>query len=372
MFKENVFGGEEPRLAKKREQIQQLTMQETGVYTQLSDGSVPSFEKFKAVKQKIQNSNKNARLSPLTQREKQQQTIDEYMKLEQMVNDKTRERVRALQAKLPQEDLPLELQSSSKALEPIFMSKDGEAGTLETLKPQQNMVFSTDGTPASEMPFDIVNKSVAEIKEMGFEELGVVGQQQKPRKIGRPQRLQAHEREELRRSLTELQGGFEEAEGQDEGFHVDDLQDKSDRATTVTTKSYHGPSESQMKKLQMQRKIDSARIAVVYEALDKGIELKDNDLYNQMLQEYPVYQKKLSMRKKALNTLERLAKMQDSKSKSAKYKFEQKYLPSQKSGTEVQATTDEQQSAHEKYQALLKEYEDDLAEIRAKEKDIPL
>ena len=40
-------------------------------------------------------------MTPLTQKAKQQQTIDQYMKLEQLVNDKTRERVRALQAKLP-------------------------------------------------------------------------------------------------------------------------------------------------------------------------------------------------------------------------------------------------------------------------------
>ena len=39
------------------------------------------------------------------------------------------------------------------------------------------MVFSTDGTPATQMPFDIMNKTVAEIKEMGFEEVVTVGQQ---------------------------------------------------------------------------------------------------------------------------------------------------------------------------------------------------
>ena len=96
MFKEDVYGGQEPRLAQKIEKIQQVTMQETGVYTQLSDGSVPSFEKFKAIKQKIQNSNNNSKMSPLTRQEKQQQTIDQYMKLEQMVNDLTRDRVRVL------------------------------------------------------------------------------------------------------------------------------------------------------------------------------------------------------------------------------------------------------------------------------------
>ena len=35
------------------------------------------------------------------------------------------------------------------------------------------------------------------------------------------------------------------------------------------------------------------RIAVVYEALTKGVELKDNSLYYEMLESYPFFQKKL-------------------------------------------------------------------------------
>ena len=31
------------------------------------------------------------------------------------------------------------------------------------------------------------------------------------------------------------------------------------------------------------------RIAVVYEALSKGVELKDNELYKEMLEQYPYY-----------------------------------------------------------------------------------
>ena len=121
----------------------------------------------------------------------------------------------------------------------------------------------------------------------------------------------------------------------------------------------------------MQRKIDNARIAIVHEALDKGIELKDNDLYYSMLKEYPVYQKKLGQRKKALNAFKRLAKIEDTKGKSSKYKFEQKYLSHKKSQIEIETTIDEQQSAYDKYQELLRQYEKDLAEIKAKEKDIP-
>ena len=89
--------------------------------------------------------------------------------------------------------------------------------------------------------------------------------------------------------MAELTGDLAETTEEDQGYHIDDLRDKSERGTTITTKSYHGPSESHMKRLQMQRKIDNARIAIVHEALDKGIELKDNDLYYSMLKEYPVY-----------------------------------------------------------------------------------
>lgn len=36
--------------------------------------------------------------------------------------------------------------------------------------PAQNFVLSTDGKPAK-LPFDIINKSVAELKELGFSEV---------------------------------------------------------------------------------------------------------------------------------------------------------------------------------------------------------
>ena len=52
-IKQHWFGGEDPRLEFKREKIMAETMNETKVYKQLSDGSVPSFEKFKSVKDKI-------------------------------------------------------------------------------------------------------------------------------------------------------------------------------------------------------------------------------------------------------------------------------------------------------------------------------
>ena len=63
------------------------------------------------------------------------------------------------------------------------------------------------------------------------------------------------------------------------------------------------------KKLFMQRKIDDAKIALVYEALTKGVELEGNDLYYEMLDYYPHFQNIFSKRKAALNKFKRLANM---------------------------------------------------------------
>ena len=87
-MKQHWFGGEDPRLEFKREKIMAETMNETKVYKQLSDGSVPSYEKFKSVKKKIQESNKGIQVTPLTKKEQQQKTIDEYTRLQNMTTDK--------------------------------------------------------------------------------------------------------------------------------------------------------------------------------------------------------------------------------------------------------------------------------------------
>ena len=41
--------------------------------------------------------------------------------------------------------------------------------------------------------------------------------------------------------------------------------------------------------MQKQSQIDSMKIAIVYEALTKGVELEGNDLYYTMLEEYPYF-----------------------------------------------------------------------------------
>ena len=53
--------------------------------------------------------------------------------------------------------------------------------------------------------------------------------------------------------------------------------------------------------------IDDQKIAVVYEALSKGVELEDNKLYYTMLEEYPYFQKILRERKQAMNQMKKMS-----------------------------------------------------------------
>ena len=48
------FAGKDPRVELKRQRISEENQIERKIYTQLPDGQVPSFEKFKATKQKIE------------------------------------------------------------------------------------------------------------------------------------------------------------------------------------------------------------------------------------------------------------------------------------------------------------------------------
>lgn len=82
-FKELL--GEDPMLHEKKQRIRIQNQEARGIYTQLQDGSVPSFEQFKAIKDQILKDNEHPTgTTPLAQQEKQQETISQFMKLEAM------------------------------------------------------------------------------------------------------------------------------------------------------------------------------------------------------------------------------------------------------------------------------------------------
>lgn len=129
----------------------------------------------------------------------------------------------------------------------------------------------------------------------------------------------------------QLASGYESGDNEDSDYLQDDLAD-------VKTRTKEDEVELD-RRLMAQKKIDDARIGIVYEALSKGVELKENKLYQDMLEKYPYFQKIRSERKAAMTKLARLAKItggnsfaeeaseEGRKNKfTPKYKFEQRFV----------------------------------------------
>lgn len=41
--------------------------------------------------------------------------------------------------------------------------------------------------------------------------------------------------------------------------------------------------------MKKQKKIDDVQVSIIMKALEQGIEIQSNDVYNQMMKEYPHY-----------------------------------------------------------------------------------
>ena len=111
-------------------------------------------------------------------------------------------------------------------------------------------------------------------------------------------------------------------------FNAKDENDENYLLDTLQEKKTPQEQKKLDQRINEQKRIDDLRIAVVYEALSKGVELKDNELYKEMLEQYPYYQKRLSERKQAIERLRRQAKVSKQLNQDiadipkAKYKFE--------------------------------------------------
>lgn len=73
------------------------------------------------------------------------------------------------------------------------------------------------------------------------------------------------------RNLDKLASGYESGDNEDEDYLQDNLADLKTRTK--------GDEEELNRRQMAQKKIDDARIGIVYEALSKGVELKENKLY---------------------------------------------------------------------------------------------
>ena len=91
------FDGKDPRVELKRMRIQAKNKVERQIYTQLSDGSVPSFNQFQAIKKELTDKQQ----TPLTIEEQRKEDIKQYYELESMATEQNAARINKLQNDLP-------------------------------------------------------------------------------------------------------------------------------------------------------------------------------------------------------------------------------------------------------------------------------
>ena len=106
------------------------------------------------------------------------------------------------------------------------MNQQGEAGGLDDLKPHQYQVIQTEGSDEP-LPFDIQNKSIEQIKELGFKEVMNVNMEPNPRTGGMAPSMNYDSKEKMRTSFDDLQKMMDGEDVEDSGYLLDELRDSA-------------------------------------------------------------------------------------------------------------------------------------------------
>ena len=84
----------------------------------------------------------------------------------------------------------------------MYLDDKGNPKKEEQLQPSSNAVFSSDG---STLPFDVANKTLLELKQMGFEDVMSVTMQSNPLNGELKPNLPADERYRLQNVLKDME-----------------------------------------------------------------------------------------------------------------------------------------------------------------------
>eukprot|EP00347_Sterkiella_histriomuscorum_P017245 403350129 len=352
--------GEDPERHMKRKSVLLESQRELGVATQLEDGSVPSFTQFKAIRDQIVKSNQGkGPTSPLVLAEKEEDTIQQYMRLEQLAKDypNTRNKVDELQSNLNQDYLPVELRK-----EKVFITPQGETKTQDELIPNSSVCYSLDGTP---MPPELMNKTVKELRQMGFSDVSKINMKFDRHTRDLKPSIDPVERHKLQKAMQEM-----EEEQKDPSLSFESLSSMNDDEDLDQPRNQSEKQEFDM--IKTQRKIDDARVMMYMKALEKGIPLYDDPVYNELLALYPYYQKKLSQKQNQIQKVKLKMEREAKDNKTYKYKFELQLKGGRGNLAprddpniiDVEFNDNSQEKDIEYYNELLKQYERDQQEIQ--------
>jgi len=276
--------------------------------------------------------------------------MKQYLQLEQLAQDypKARERITNLQKNLKVS------QFMHSPNESLVMNQKGEVASLEEVDANKSVVYSLDG---SDLPFDIKNKTIKDLREMGFKDVVSFNVKHDPISGGARPYMPPEEKQRIMNLTKEMQ-----ADMNDPDFHFDTMGDDYDEDESLD----HPKNERDrvtFAKIKKQKEIDDKRINLVYKALERGIPLPDDDLYVEMLQIYPYYQRVLAENQERINKIKRVR--EEGRKPGARYKFEERIKGRSNLNTiDVETVEVKPDADQEYYDKILRDYEAELKEIQ--------
>lgn len=155
----------------------------------------------------------------------------------------------------------------------------------------ENLYMQQDGM-SPQMPAELVGKTIKELKAMGAVEVGQVSTSDAVKFAGNRSMqevsISPEAEEQARQSLSQL----DQEDFDDPDYFLDDLSKERAMAGMGADQKKLVQEEKMMRK---QKLIDDISVGVIMKALDKGIEL-DDEVYREMLEQFPHYQVKLENR----------------------------------------------------------------------------
>ena len=130
---------------------------------------------------------------------------------------------------------------------------------------------------------DVANKTIKELRAIGFQD--IASYVLKPQRDGsmKPD-ITADEQIEMQKLYKEMEDDLNDPTSHLEG-DVKPLSEQNDDLD----KPKNEQQRVEFAKIKKQKLIDDQRIALVYQALEKGIPLPDDHLYQELLGMYPYY-----------------------------------------------------------------------------------
>lgn len=141
------------------------------------------------------------------------------------------------------------------------------------------------------MPIEIANKTVKELRSLGFKDIANFTMTPDPVRGGMQPKFDASEKQRMLKILKEM-----EEDKNDPDYHLDTMGEPINNEDESLDHPRNEKERVIYGKIKEQKRIDDARIILLHKALDKGIPLWDDPVYQDALNMYPYYQKKLEHR----------------------------------------------------------------------------